>query len=70
MKAVARESGTLWLLRIRKALWARFLILIIVAVKTPTPAEALAADSEWVHVTEDDLGIKIETDKLEAYRLP
>lgn len=51
----------------RKATFAGVLILIIaIADIPPALTEAAVTDAEWARVTEDDLGIKIETDKLEA----
>lgn len=41
--------------------------IVIFASLAPSPAEEQKKGSaEWLHVTEDELGIKIETDKLEA----
>src|SRR5215831_17521408 len=43
------------------------LILVIATVAVPSVfTQALAPADAWARVTEDDLGIKIETDRLEA----
>ena len=42
------------------------MMFIATAKAPPALAQPAAKDAEWVRVTEDDLGIKIETDKLEA----
>src|SRR5262249_56570237 len=43
------------------------LILVIANAIAPSSFAQVAKQADaWVHVTEDDLGIKIETDRLEA----
>src|SRR5438552_13087622 len=41
-------------------------VLILGIATTPALAQAPAKAAGWVRVTEDEFGIKIETDKLEA----
>jgi hypothetical protein len=50
-----------------RAIFGGVVMLIIATANAPRAlSQTPAKDAEWLHVTEDELGIKIETDKLEA----
>jgi hypothetical protein len=50
-----------------RAIFGGVVMLIIATANAPRAlSQAPAKDAEWLRVTEDELGIKIETDKLEA----
>src|SRR5579872_2016172 len=53
--------------QLRRAIFASALILLVATVNAPSAlAQTPAQAADWARVTEDDLGIKIETDRLEA----
>ena len=67
MTSNTQPSNTLRSLQFGIATFAGVLMLFMATAKTPSAlAQPAAKDAEWVRVTEDNLGIKIETDKLEA----
>src|SRR6185436_7230535 len=49
---------------VSKSVLSTVVILTLAAVNTPP--KSLADDDNWYRITEDEFGIKIETDKLEA----
>lgn len=54
-------------IHLSRAIFGGVVMLIIATADTPRAlSQAPAKDAEWFRVTEDELGIKIETDKLEA----
>src|SRR6185436_4402779 len=49
---------------VSKSVLSTVVILTLAAVNTPP--KSLADDDNWYRITEDEFGIKVETDKLEA----
>lgn len=72
MKPSTVESNTLRFAHFTKAslrLGAVHSVLMLIILTASTPsfwAQEAAKDDGWAHVSEDDLGIRVETDKLEA----
>ncbi len=67
MNPATPRTATLLPSQFRKAIFGGVLMLVVATVSLPSAlAQAPAKDAEWARVTENDLGIKIETDQLEA----
>lgn len=67
MKPGTRESNAQRFPPFPKAFSAGVLVLSIMIAETPSAwARQAANDDQWARVTEDEFGIRIETDKLEA----
>ncbi len=67
MKPSNWETKSLATTYLSRRIFGAVVTLIVATANAPTVlSQAPAKDAEWARVTEDDLGIKIETDKLEA----